>query len=194
MQKYKDERQEYGELIRKVYTAKEVITETYELKRHIASQVVVVLLADLDRLWKPEEPHAVPAMYFFRGYSLSMDIMRQLLEACKKECKHHALDVSVCSADGEFYNLMVNGKDGQPLTEHQLSKEVWTEVIRLKKNQIISNLKDTCVPYKTAVQRKVTIALDNIARICVSITVEKETNAVERVRTPVKGWIPSKFF
>ena len=50
----------YDDLLKHLLLSKDTLLETYELQRPIASQVVVYPLADLDRLWKMEEPHAVP--------------------------------------------------------------------------------------------------------------------------------------
>ena len=44
----------YSELIRHLMKAKASMVDSYNLHRKFASQVVVYLLADLDRLWKPE--------------------------------------------------------------------------------------------------------------------------------------------
>jgi hypothetical protein len=44
------------------------------------------MLSDIDRMLKMEEPHAVPVMYLYRGYSLSMDIARKLPDSCKLAC------------------------------------------------------------------------------------------------------------
>jgi hypothetical protein len=61
-------------LVKALMNGQKCLVDSYEIQRKQASQVVVVLLADLDRMWKQKEPHTVPIMYFFRGYSLSMDI------------------------------------------------------------------------------------------------------------------------
>ena len=72
----------YDDNVKRLLLRHELLTDVYELNRQIASQLVVVLLADLDRLWKLEEPHAVPVMYVFHGYSLPMNSMRKLTEKC----------------------------------------------------------------------------------------------------------------
>ena len=77
----------YDDLLKHLLLGKDILLETYELQRPVASQVVVYLLADLDRLWKIEEPHAVPVSFFFRGYSLSMEVMRRITKECKQRCQ-----------------------------------------------------------------------------------------------------------
>ena len=87
----------YSELIRQLMKARNALVDAYNLQRKFALQFVVYLLADLDILWKMEEPHAVPVMFFYRGYSLSMDIARQLTNYCREECTKRGLDVVAVS-------------------------------------------------------------------------------------------------
>ncbi|KAH3864335.1 hypothetical protein DPMN_027352 [Dreissena polymorpha] len=131
----------YHDLMRALMKGKQLMKEVYNLKRHFASQVVVYLLADLDRLWKPELPHAVPIMYCYRGPSMTMEIARNLLEHVVKACTNKGLHIAAVSSDGEFVQLMVKDKKGQPLTLHQLSKNVWNDVSKMKKQELINRLK-----------------------------------------------------
>lgn len=137
-----------------------------QLQREMASQVIVVLLSDLDRMWKPEEPHAVPAMYFFRGYSLSMETMRKLIDDCKAEFKMQ--DVIVSSADREFYPIIVRDKNGRPLTKFQLSKDLWNEVSKLKNNELLTNLEAV---FQNFTMKKV-YSQNNSLKICKSYYIE----------------------
>lgn len=153
-----------------------------QLQREMASQVIVVLFSDLDRMWKPEEPHAVPAMYFFRGYSLSMETMRKLIDDCKAECKMQ--DVIVSSADGEFYPIIVRDKNGRPFTKFQLSKDLWNEVSKLKNNELLTNLEAV---FQNFTMKKV-YSQNNSLKICKSYYIESAYKTLVNFRTPSKGW------
>ena len=169
----------YDEVIRTMMKAKKTLVDSYELRRNYASQVVVFLLADLNRMWKPEEPHAVPILYFFRGYSLSMGIARQIMDYCKQKCLDKGLDVVVSSSDGEFLPLMVRSKRGTPLTLHQLNKAVWTEVCKLQKTEIVQifgKLNTTCMFLKVG--------------HCIAVISERSDEA--KIATPVNGWKTTK--
>ena len=85
-----------------------------------------------------EEPRAVPVSYFFRGYNLSMEVMRRITKDCKQRCQSKGLYVIVCAADGEFCQIMVRGNQGNPLSQYQLSKDVWNKVFKLTKLEIMS--------------------------------------------------------
>lgn len=166
----------YDDVQRALLLGKEVILESYELQRVMGTQVVVYLLADLDRFWKEEQPHAIPILYFYRGYSLSMDTTRKINEKCKIACRNAGLDVIVTAADGEFNTIMVRGKDKSPLTQHQLSKDVWKDVCKYSKSQIIQLFLQKCkpaVPTNENLENNIIETLDW---------------AMSRIKTPSKGW------
>ena len=173
----------YDDVLKHLLLGKDILNETYELQRPVASQVIVYLLADLDRLWKMEEPHAVPVSFFFRGYSLSMEVMRRITKECKQRCQSKGLDVVVCAADGEFSQLMVRGNSGNPLTQYQLSKDVWNEVCKLTKLEIVSRFETHCVPIITVEQNEQTLK---------TVVVETVNHEMGRIKTPKRGWRTTK--
>jgi hypothetical protein len=158
---------------------KEIINDAYEIERLIASQVVVYLLADTDRFWKDEGPHAVPVLYFYRGYSLPINTTRNITEKLKETCRSHGLDIVASAADGEFAPMIVRGRDGNPLTQHQLSKDVWKEVGQMSKSAIIKEL--------LSETKECNVIIKEAVRI-----VSSQTGSLANIRTPSKGWIQPK--
>ena len=56
-----------------------LIDEAYQLSRKKATEVLVFLLSDVDRSWKPEIPHALPVAYAMKGYILPTEVMRSMM-------------------------------------------------------------------------------------------------------------------
>ena len=167
----------YSGLKRVLSLGKEVITDSYELQRNMATQVVVYLLADLDRYWKEEQPQAIPVLYFYRGYILSMETTKQITEMCKTACRETGLDVRVTAADGEFNSIMVRGGNNRPLTQHQLSKDIWDDLGSMIKCDMIQILLQNCKPLLSegTGNRK-----DRV--------IESSGRNMERIKTPYKVW------
>lgn len=65
---------------------KNVLKKTYQIKRTKASQVVVLLLSNMDRNFNPETGHSVAIGYFLRGYSLLSDTMQRIREQFRQAC------------------------------------------------------------------------------------------------------------
>ena len=182
----------YDEVHRHLLQGKEIILDANDLKRNIASQVIVFLLAELDRLWKEEEPHAIPVAYFFRGYSLSMDIFREILEVCKEKCIASDIDVIVSAADGEIIPLIVRGKKGNPLTQLQLSKDIWAETSKLSKQEMLKRLKNGTGEYIYEKRMLDTIVIEDEVHVHTETIVNSRNKSLIRIKTPSRGWKSDK--
>ena len=165
----------YSDLVRSLLKAQASTKDVYNLQRKFASQVIVYLLADLDRMWKSELPHAVPVMYCYRGYSLPMDKARALTEHCRQTCKNKGLDIVATASDGEFNPLMVKGKDEAPLTMFQLSKTVWKDVCNMKRGELLKELRSLNVEYVKTTGENESITL-------------KSADGASSIKTSAIGW------
>ena len=118
--------------------ARDVLEKTYQMMRTKASQVVVFLLADMDRTWSAETGHTVAIGYFLRGYSLTVNTMRRVREQFRQACHERGLNVPMSCSDGEWHQMMTISDDGCPLTAYQLSRTVWKDCSALDKKQLIA--------------------------------------------------------
>jgi len=60
--------------------------EAYNLQKTIASEVFVYPMSDMDRFWDREIGHGLPITYLFKGYSLTIDTARRILEKLLQAC------------------------------------------------------------------------------------------------------------
>ena len=114
--------------------------EAYRLSNTRATEVLVFMVSDLDRLYKPEILHSVPVAYGLQGRSLTANTMRKMLKHVISECSKKGLYIPVFSSDGQWYNLYVKDSNDQPLTILQLQKMTWNKVKKLKKNELVEKL------------------------------------------------------
>ena len=121
-------------------------------------------------------PHAVPVMYYYRGYSLSMETARELTEHCRTACEEKEIDVVAIASDGEFSNLMVRTKDQVPLTMYQLSKDIWRETCKMKKHQLINHFRILNTEHKSSTDENGKLIL------------ESADSAAARITTSPLGW------
>ncbi len=113
--------------------AKQCIRILHNLCRKKATEVLVWLLQDTNREWKPERPHSIPIAYALKGYSLTAEVMRNMSNAVVLSCIENGIKVVGMAFDGQFINLLSRDSHGQPMTLLQLQKDVWNHA--RKKNQ-----------------------------------------------------------
>ncbi|CAC5412480.1 unnamed protein product [Mytilus coruscus] len=107
--------------------AASLIKESYQICRRKATEVVVWLLSDTERIWHPEMPHSVPTAYAMKGYSLSVNIMRSMHDNILQVCSDYGLNITCSCFDGQWIKLGTRNEDDKPLTLLQLQKENITD-------------------------------------------------------------------
>jgi hypothetical protein len=95
-------------------------------------------MSDLDRMFKPEQPHAFPICYGMKGYSLKTDILRSMIFHVGDECEKRNLHMPIISLVGQWYRVLVRDSNGYPLTKLQLQKDVFVEAKKTSQSEIIN--------------------------------------------------------
>ena len=127
-------------LIATLEEMKECTKTMYNLCRRKASEVVVWLLQDVNRQWKSESPHSIPIAYALKGYSLPVDVMRNMSEEVLKACVDKNIHVVGMSFDGQWVGLLSRSADGKPLTQLQLQKDIWGHVKSIEKCNLLTTI------------------------------------------------------
>jgi hypothetical protein len=123
-------------LVDTVANLKKCIEKAHHLNRTRATEVLLFMLSDLDRHYKPEIPHA----YGLQGHILRADTMINMLDCILDACSKHGLYLPVFSSDGQWYNLCVKDALSQPLTILQLQKQTWVDIKKMQKGEIVRQL------------------------------------------------------
>ena len=118
----------------------EIVNAAWHLCRTKASEVLVFLIANLDRVHMPEMHHASPIAYTFKGYSMKSDVMRSMIECVLEECYKRDLYTPVVSFVGQWFSLAVRDTSGKPLTILQLQKDVYAEAKHESKSDLVKSM------------------------------------------------------
>ena len=113
------------------------IKDGYELLRQKATEAIVFLCSDLDRIYEKSSLRWTPINWFPKGYSLSTDVMRKIMENVLNECKKHGVHVPAISFDGQWHNISTRSVHNDPLTILQLIKDVWKEAEKKQKSELV---------------------------------------------------------
>ncbi|KAK7507914.1 hypothetical protein BaRGS_00000879 [Batillaria attramentaria] len=153
---------------------KDCLEEAYTLSRSLASEVLVFMLSDLDRIHRREQQHSVPVAYALKGYSLTSSVLRQLIDEVLKRCFERGLYVPAVSFDGQWASASVRTKNGDPLTLLQLQKDVYKEAQKTTKSDMLRQIKQTNV-----------VSATTCADVAKQVDTESRTNALQQYSGPI---------
>ena len=123
--------------------AKKWFDQTYQLLRTVASEILVYMVNDLDRMFDMELSNAHPIAYALKGPSLKVDAFRNMTDKVIEQCEENGLSIVVTASDGQWHQYGVRDTSGKPLTLHQLHRDHWTSVKAKDKSTILAEIKNT---------------------------------------------------
>lgn len=127
------------------------IEEVHQLCRKKATEVLVWLLSDTDRVWDPEIPHSTPVAYAMKGYSLPVQQMRAMHDHVLQRCYEKNIDVVCSTFDGQWLGLATRDEANKPLTLLQLQRDVYEQSSKTSRQKIVSELQE---PFDSLLEKK----------------------------------------
>ena len=117
--------------------------ESYELCRKKATEILTFLVSTSDREKSNEGIEHIPIAYAWKGASLKVSIMCELIEKVRNSCKENNIKILCKCCDGQWSKIVFNDKEGQPLTRMQFQKKIWYESLNMKRKDMINYLLQT---------------------------------------------------
>ena len=91
-----------------------------------ATEILAFVLSDTDWMHHPEHPNQVCIAYGLKGYSLTTDVLRKMLEVHNR-CHEHGINIIADCIDGQWAQIPLQDKAGYPLTRLQFQKDCWAK-------------------------------------------------------------------
>ena len=126
----------------------EVIEESYNLLRRLATELITFLLTDTDRQYNKKYPAHNPIAYAMKGKNLSMFQMRQMVEMVRDHCKEENVIIVCEASDGQFKNMVCRTIDNKPLTWIQWQRDNWVTQMKKSRQDLLTKFQDVGVVTK----------------------------------------------
>ena len=102
--------------------------------------MLVFMLSDHNRHHEEFVPYSLPLGYAMKGKHLSNNELRFLVDECRRKLKERGIPILCEVYDGQWQNLCMTDKNGNPLTELRLVKNTWQRVSKMSKNKCLQEL------------------------------------------------------
>ena len=114
--------------------------KSHELSRKKAAEILTFILSDSDREKSQYGIDHIPIAYGMKGYSLKVETMRKLIEDVRNKCKDEGINILTGVSDGQWFKIVSQDINGNPLTRLQYQKCIWNDVMKMKKKDMIQYL------------------------------------------------------
>lgn len=116
--------------------------ETYNHLRCVASEILVFMVSDLNRIYDMENNNAHVVGYAMKGPSMRQSVLRNMMKDVINSCEQQGLSVLITASDGQWHQYGVKDDNDLPLTVHQLQKQVWGKIRSLDKSKLQTRIRN----------------------------------------------------
>ena len=95
-------------------------------------------------MYDPQHSNQVCVAYGLKGYSLTTDVLREMLKEVHNRCHEHGIQIIADCMDGQWAKIPVPDKEGNPLTRLKFQKDCWAKVCKQNKTSLIDSLVQYC--------------------------------------------------
>ena len=119
-----------------------VIKDAHNICRSKASEILLFMLSDSDRMkLLNDDTYTHVIGYGMKGYSLQVNVLRQMVELLRNILKDYNIPVLCESFDGHWANLAFKDINRQLLTFYHLLAKSWEEARNLSRRGLMLKLK-----------------------------------------------------
>ena len=123
-----------------------VMKDAHHILREEATEILAFLAVDSSRISIKGIPCHLPIAYGLKGHTLTMSVMRKMIEDVRNQCQEYNIGVRCECYDGQFLNLIKFDENGQPLTRLSFMQKMYNDLTKWSKEQCINFILHEAIP------------------------------------------------
>ena len=112
----------------------------HDVLRLQATEFLVFMISDKDRLQDSSAPNSMPLAYALKGRCLSNSELRYLINKVRSKLYERKIKVFCEIYDGQWQYTVMHDKEGNPLNRLRVSPSTWSRINKLSKSRIVDEL------------------------------------------------------
>lgn len=161
-----------------------VIRDAHTISRHKASEMLIFMLSDSDRMkLQTDDTYTHAIGYAMKGHSLNVKTLRQMLELLRNTCKQYTIPILCECFDGQWANLAFKDENGKPLTLLHLLNDSWEKSRNLSRRNIILKFNKIS-----------TVKTEDLVNVCTDLTSGQQNSLHGNIKVSVKRHHKEKCF
>ena len=112
----------------------------HNVRRLQATELLVFMISDKDRLQDSLATNSMPLAYTLKGRSLSNSELRYLINKVRNTLHERKIKVLCEIYNGQWQYTVMHDEDGNPLNRLRVSSETWSRISKLSKSRVVDEL------------------------------------------------------
>ena len=117
-----------------------LLKKIHDVLRLQATELLVFIISDKDRLQDSLAPNSMPLAYALKGRYMSNSELRVLINKVRNTLHERKIKVLCEIYDGQWQYMVMHNQDDNPLNRLRVSSGNWSRISKLSKNRIVDEL------------------------------------------------------
>ena len=117
-----------------------LLKKIHNVLRLQATELLVFMISDKDRLQDSSAPNSIPLAYALKGRCLSNSELRYLINKVRNMLHERKIKVLCEIYNGQWQYTVMHNKDGNPPNRLRVSTETWSRISKFSKSRIVDKL------------------------------------------------------
>ena len=123
-----------------------VMEDAHHILHEEAAEILAFLAVNSSRISTKGTPCHLPIAYGLKGHTLTMSVMRKMIEDVRNQYQEYNIGVRCECYDGQFLNLIKFDENDQPLTQLTFLQKMYNDLTKWSKEQCISFILNEAIP------------------------------------------------
>ena len=117
-----------------------LLKKIHNVLRLQATELLVFMISDKDRLQHSSAPNSMPLAYTLKGRCISNSELRYLINKVRNTLHERKIKVLCEIYNGQWQYMVMHNQDGNPLNRLKVSTDTWSRISKLSKSRIVDEL------------------------------------------------------
>ena len=117
-----------------------LLQKIHDVLRLQATELLVFMISDNDRLQDSSTPNSMPLAYALKGRCLSNSELRYLINKVRNKLHERKIKVPCEIYDGQWQYTVMHDEAGNPLNRLRVCTSTWSRINKLSKSRIVDEL------------------------------------------------------
>ena len=113
-----------------------IILKAHNLQRRKASEKLLFICTDSDRVFNKDKPSSIPIAYALKGKSIQICTARKMINMVQDKLKDNGTSILCEAVDGQWSGIVFRDESLRPLTLFELQRDSWLKFAKMSKENI----------------------------------------------------------
>lgn len=140
-----------------------LIRKSHQLERRKATELLLFVVTDSDRLFCKDKPSSIPVAFALKGRSIRTSTARKLINQVRDKMKEKNIPILCECMDGQWAAIVFRDEQNRPLTIYELQRDATRKFARMSKDRCLDEIRKFSSVNVLELNKLESVSIENLA-------------------------------